>query len=297
MLNKFVFRGILSISLVFLAGFSFAQEDLEDLLNEEMGDITHYTTGTFKASRIIHGHSVEQMQKGGLDFRVAHRFGHFSEGFYELFGLDYASSYFSLEYGIIDRLVIGAGRETYNKNWNGFMKVKILRQAEGAKFMPISLSWCSNLSVNGIKYSDKERQQDFNSRMAYTHQLLVARKFGPKLSFQVSPTYVHRNLVKVPEQNNDLFAIGAGGRYLFFKRIGLVAEYYHVFGLENDYLFDYFNPLAIGLDIQVSGHVFQLHVTNAEPMTESAFIGETTSGFFNGGLRFGFNIATVFSLD
>ena len=217
-MNSITKNIFLIISIILISNISFSQDDLEAILENEMDDVTEYTTGTFKASRIINGHSIERMPNRGLDFRVGHRFGELSDGFYELFGLDYASSFFGLDYGINDRIMISAGRSTYNKTWSGFATVGILRQSKGKKNMPVSVAWCSDIAVIGLKYPDPKQQENFKSRLSYTHQILIARKCSPKLSLQLSPTFVHRNLVQTPEQNNDLLALGIGGRYLFTKR-------------------------------------------------------------------------------
>ena len=42
--------------------------------------------------------------------------------------------------------------------------------------------------------------------------------------------------------------------------------------------------------------MFQLHLTNAEQMTEQGFVGETRDDFFKGDIHFGFNISRVFDL-
>jgi len=54
--------------------------------------------------------------------------------------------------------------------------------------------------------------------------------------------------------------------------------------------------LAIGIDIETGGHVFQLHFSNATGMNERAFITETTANFIKGEIRFGFNLSRVFQL-
>ena len=54
--------------------------------------------------------------------------------------------------------------------------------------------------------------------------------------------------------------------------------------------------MAIGIDIETGGHVFQLHFSNATGMNERAFITETTANFIEGEIRFGFNLSRVFQL-
>jgi hypothetical protein len=52
----------------------------------------------------------------------------------------------------------------------------------------------------------------------------------------------------------------------------------------------------VGFDIETGGHVFQLHITNTQPMFERGFITETQSNFFKGDIYFGFNISRAFTL-
>jgi hypothetical protein len=100
------------IVYILLALFSvslYAQDDLMNLLNQNAAPQINFTTATFKSTRIINGHSIERMPPGQLDFRISHRFGTLNSGEYNLWGLDQANIHFSLEYGIFNWLMIGAG--------------------------------------------------------------------------------------------------------------------------------------------------------------------------------------------
>jgi hypothetical protein len=149
--------------------------------------------------------------------------------------------------------------------------------------------------VNTLRNGDPEREMPFSGRLDYTYQLLIARKFTSDLSLQLMPTMVHRNLVSTADVDNDLFAMGIGGRYKLTNRVSLNLEYYYRLnsGPEQDI---YYNPIAIGVDIETGGHVFQLHFTNAQAMVEEGFITETTGNFFSGDIHFGFNISRSFQL-
>lgn len=294
-----MFKYSLFIFIIFLSAIlkCFCQDDDWDaLLDDELSNQRVFATATFKSTRIINGQSIERLSKGGLDFRVAHRFAEFNTTENNFLGLDEASTYFGLNYGITGQLNIGIARATYNQTNYGFVKYAILRQSSGNKSIPVSVVLNSSISHTSKEYPDKKRDEDFKSRFDYTYQLLIGRKFSERLSFQLTPTLVHRNLVETKEENNDLYSIGFGGRYLITKRISFNAEYYWVLNNTGRYGYDFYDPFALGFDIQISGHVFQLMVTNVTAMTENKFIGETTSDFFNKGIRFGFNISQVFSL-
>ena len=89
----YIFTGFL---FLLISGNVYSQ-DLDALLNAETKPTVDYATATFKASRIINGHSIEQMKKKQLDFRISHRFGTLNSGAYGLWGLDQSVIHFSLE--------------------------------------------------------------------------------------------------------------------------------------------------------------------------------------------------------
>ena len=284
--------------IVLFSSSLFAQDDLMNLLNQNTVPEINYTTATFKSTRIINGHSIEKMPPGQLDFRISHRFGLLNSGAYNLWGLDQANIHFSLEYGIFNWLMIGVGRGTYEKTFDGFTKFSILRQSTGAREMPVSVSVLTSVALNSLKWADTSRTNYFSSRLSYTWQILVARKFSQEFSFQLTPTVVHRNLVGTELDPNDLFAIGAGGRLKLSKRISLNAEYYYLINANNKYMSQpVYNPLSVGVDIETGGHVFQIMLTNSLAMIEKGFIGETTGQWKKGDIHLGFNISRVFTLQ
>lgn len=274
----------------------YAQEDLLDLLNKDAKPEINFASATFKSTRIMNGHSIERMPPGQLDFRISHRFGRINSGAYEFFGLDQANIHFGLEYGIMNWLMVGIGRGTYEKTFDGFAKFTLLRQSTGARIMPVSVSFFTSVALKSIKWPDPQRTNYFTSRMSYVSQILIARKISQGFSFQVTPSYVHRNLVATELDPNDLLAIGAGGRMKLSKRISLNAEYYYLVNPKSYMSQQVYDPLSVGFDIETGGHVFQLIFTNSLAMIEKGFIGETTGSWGKGDIHFGFNISRVFTL-
>lgn len=282
------------LSLIALA--LFAQDDLMNILDQNDSKEINYTTATFKSTRIMNGHSVEKMPPGQLDVRISHRFGTLNSGAYNFFGLDQSNIHLSLEYGIFKWLMIGVGRGSYEKTFDGFSKFTVLRQSSGARVMPLSVSVVTSIALKSLKFTDQTRTNYFSSRLSYTGQILIARKISQGLSLQLSPTYIHRNLVATELDPNDLFAVGAGGRLKLTKRVSLNAEYYYLANPKTYLSQQVYNPLSVGFDIETGGHVFQLFFTNSVGMIEKAFIGETTGTWTKGDIRFGFNISRVFTL-
>jgi len=296
---KKILFGILTSMLPMAA--LYAQEDTTDLMsqlekevlgNEE--DRTNYATATFKTTRLINGHTVENAAKGVLDVKISHRFGKVNAGLYELFGLDNATMRMGLDYGINNWLMVGFGRSTFEKTLDGFMKLKLLRQSSGKRNMPVTVSYLGAVSYKTLKFENTGQVNYNTSRFSFSHQLLIGRKFSEGTSLQLMPTLTHINLVPLAEDPNDLIAIGIGGRQKLSKRISLNAEYYYQ--LPDYKLSGTTNSLSVGFDIETGGHVFQLHFTNSQGMTERTFINQTTGEWGKGDVFFGFNISRVFTI-
>ena len=290
-------RFLLIFAILSLPLLSYSQDDDIDKLLEENDDAsTEYATATFKSTRIVNGHSIERMPEGQLDLRISHRFGQVNTGLYEWFGLDQANIHIGFDFGVTDWLMIGIGRGNYEKTVDGLIKLSILRQSKGKKNMPVSLSYFTSAAVNTLKW-DKEGTLPFWDRLSYVHQLLVARKFNERFSFELNPTFVHRNMIATELDPNDIFSIGAGTRFKLTKRISINAEYYYVVPPIHDYRSTKtYDPFSIGFDIETGGHVFQIFVSNSVAMIEKGFIGETTGQWKDGGIHLGFNISRVFTI-
>ncbi|MEX0967978.1 MAG: DUF5777 family beta-barrel protein [Bacteroidia bacterium] len=283
------------LSLFLLSNIQlYGQEDLMQMLEEEEEEETVYTYATFKSTRVVNAHSLENVGGGVLDFRISHRFGRVNSGAYEFFGLDGAQIRLGLEYGLTDWLMVGVGRSSFEKTYDGFVKGKLLRQSTGKKTMPISLSWFSSIAVKTIRWPEPDRENYFSSRLDFTHQIIFGRKVNENFSFQISPTLVHRNLVENTQLQNDVFAIGIAARQKLTPSVSLNAEYWYV--LPDQIADNKTQSLSFGFDIETGGHVFQLHFTNSPGMIERGFITETEGDWLLGDIHFGFNISRVFTL-
>src|SRR5690606_20418979 len=151
-----------------------AQEDLLSLLGPEE-ETTEYVDASFKTNRVINLHSLESTAAGVLDFKISHRFGFLSGGFYELFGLDNATIRLGFDYGITDRLTIGVGRSSLEKSYDGYIKFKLLRQSKGKKNMPVTLALLATSSIQTLKWAEPDRENLFASRLYYTFQMILGR--------------------------------------------------------------------------------------------------------------------------
>lgn len=287
---------LIFLILVFTSVNLFSQDDLLEMLDNNAEPTTDYTLATFKAQRILTGHSVEMMKEGVLEFRISHRFGRLNSGIDQFWGFDQSNIYLGLEYGVTDWLELGIGRTPLEKTVNSFTKVNLFRQATGEDSFPVTISYLGAIALNTDKFADDARTNYFTSRMTYVNQILVARKFNEELSIQLTPTIIHRNLVQSAIDENDVFALGLGGRYKLSNRTSFNFEYYYVLKPSIGETSNVINPLSVGFDIETGGHVFQLFLTNSPGMIEKHYIADNTGDWSNGDIHFGFNITRPFTI-
>jgi hypothetical protein len=285
------------ITFLVLVKLTIAQTDVDSLMNKLEVDNTskkEYVNNAFKSVRVINGHSMEMVGAGVLDFRILHRFGTVKEGLYDLFGLDQATMRMGLDYGITKDFTVGIGRSTFKKEFDGYVKYRIIQQSKGEKSFPVSIVGIGGATIFTKRWDNPAIKNYASSRLGYYGQVIVGRKFTEAFTLQLSPTVVHRNLVELSTDKNDLISLGVGARYKFSKRMAFVVDAFpSISGARKDY-----NrmPLSVGIDIETGGHVFQLHFSNATGMNEKAFITETTQQWGKSEFQFGFNLSRVFTI-
>ncbi len=292
-------HALFSIMIVFipLIGYNPLQaQDLLDILEEEAPEEKSVLVpATFKGTRIVNGHSVETRKKGVLEFLISHRFGRINDGLYQLFGLDESNIRFALEYAASDKFTLGIGRSSYDKSYDGFLKYRLLQQKSGIRSFPISVTLFSSVAAKTLKDYAPQNKPDATDRLAYVTQVLIARKFTSNFSLQLTPTYIHRNMVPSGSDPHDIVALGIGGRMKVSPHVSINGEYFYNFNpIES---IQPHNVLSLSLDIETGGHVFQIMISNAVTMIEKSFITETQDEFFSGDLHLGFNISRAFHLS
>jgi len=157
---------------------------------------------------------------------------------------------------------------------------------------PVTLVGFNSVSVNFALDEAFLPKLEFSDRLAYVSQLLISRKFDKNFSLELIPTLLHENLVSNNEQNNTQYIIGFGGRHKITKRLSFNFDWGYHLNRENTNEFR--NPLAVGVDVETGGHVFQLHFSNAQPSFESGYLSKASGDWGKGDFFFGFNLSRVF---
>ncbi|MGZ5244414.1 MAG: DUF5777 family beta-barrel protein [Bacteroidia bacterium] len=268
---------------------------------------------TFRNTRIINAQSSETLKKGILEFRVVHRWDDLigkRGGPHLFFGLDnLRDERLSLEYGITNNLMFGAGRckgdysnfavQQVYELYDFFAKYSLLRQEE--KKMPVSLVLYGNSVISAVRpkriAGSEANFENESERWSFVFQPIIARKFSNLLSIEVLPTYLRRNWARNGDEK-DLFSIGTAGSLHFTKRFGIVAEYFYTF---SDYRknspVNFYNPLALGVEFNTGGHIFTINLSNATGIIENTFIPYTTASWQKNEFRLGFSIHRKFNLN
>lgn len=272
--------------LCFTGITAYAQDDLLTGLDSTWVE-PNYATATFKGLQIVTLQSTKIPAAKEFYFVVSHRFGSVKDGISEFFGLDMATTKIGGVYGITNWLSVSASRHTMLKVYEAAVKYRLARQSDD---FPVDIIGYNTIDINTFIEEEDYPKLEFTDRLTYISQLLISRKVNSKLSFELVPSYIHKNLYNPDIENNDQFSLGAGGRMKLSKRLSLNLEY--VYNIDKPDF--YVNPLSVGLDIETGGHIFQLLFTNSQAMTESGYITNAAGDWGNGDFFFGFNLYRVF---
>jgi hypothetical protein len=270
----------------------FAQEEAT---TEKSSKPVRFTFGT---SILIENHTVATPYKGGLELEIHHRFS-LIESYHDLFGIyGTANTRIGLNYGITDRLMVGAGTTKDYKLQDIQWKYLILQQTEDNR-MPVSLSYYGNIVADLRNESAFGPEDSYKSihRLSYFTQLIVARKLNDKFSVQLAPSVAYFNLVPRTSDTtgykNLNFGLSAGARANLFGNHSVIFEYDQL--LNKQELDDQPKPnLALGWEIGTATHTFQVFVTNFSNIINQYNLLYNTNNFAKSDYLFGFNITVRF---
>jgi opacity protein-like surface antigen len=285
---------LLLCSLFVLSNLTAQDSSLLKMINDSASANAKPTpvTGTFKGNHFINMQTIEAPAKGALSFIIMHRFGALNSGAYNLFGLDDATLRLGLDYGITDRFSVGLGRSTIDKAFDGYLKYKLLLQTDGNQ-MPVTVDILTTISNFTQDYTD-EPYLNTTYRTDYTAQLLIAKKFK-QFSLELTPTFLHYNLVPTVNDANNLFALGAGARVKLTNRMSILGEYDYV-PTGQVVSTPYYNSMSFAWEMETGGHVFQLVFSNSQSIIEPYYLTKTTGTWSKGDIYFGFNISRNFNI-
>ena len=287
-MKKFLILLTLSLSITSL----FAQVDS---LKQESKPVRF----TFGTTTLIDNNTTETPYKGGLELEIKHRFSQI-QNYHNLFGIyGSANTRIGLNYGITDRIMVGAGTTKDNKLQDIQWKYLILRQTEDNK-MPVSLSYYGNMVIDLRPEAVFGPAESFRQihRLSYFTELILARKINNIFSVQIAPSISYFNSV---QENSDStaayknlnFGISAGARANVFGSHSVIIEYDKLFTKQN--ITPQPKPnLSFGWEISTATHTFQIFVANYNGIINQRNLVFNTNDWRKSEWLVGFNIHVRF---
>lgn len=284
------------IALLFFAAI-FPVEALMAQLDRKLVVSNQTVESTFMAPKNINLYTIEPLSKGELHYSIMHTFGEVNSGVSNLWGIDQGANVrFSFEYGLSYALSVGIGRSSLDKVYDLTSRVALLKQKSTDR-NSLSISLIPSIGITTASFTFLQDDYSLSDRLNFSLSLPMGYKLNESLSLQLTPIFASFNRVG-PELNiadpsvNQYYSIAASGRYKIRPRTAITFQ--HVPPITNaDNLT---SNLAIGIDIETGGHVFQMFFTTSNALNESYLISNVNGNLFDGGYRFGFNVNRLFAL-
>jgi hypothetical protein len=253
---------------------------------------------TFGTGLLVDNQTIATPYKGGLELEIQHRFS-LIENYHNLFGIyGAANTRMGLNYGITDRLMIGAGTTKDYKLQDLQWKYLILRQTEDNS-MPFSLSYYGNIVFDlqaEEAFGPEESYREIH-RLSYFTQLILARKLSEKISVQVAPSLAYFNSVAQPTDSTGFknlnFGLHVGAKASLFGNHSLILEYDQLL-TKQDFDVQPKPNLSLGWEIGTATHSFQVFAANYSQIISQRNLVFNTNDFAEGEFLFGFNITVRF---
>lgn len=266
------------IFLLFLSSSSFlTAQSLLEKLNNERPNAPDHVMATFKGTRIAIGHSIETRKKNTLEVSFMSRYWNVPQETSNSFVADRMCTRYGLDYGISDNFTLGIGAGAPNGIFDIYLKHRILQQSTTKEGSLFGVTFLQTGTYRTRNIKNIEQRNNFQDKLAFTSQLLIARKFTRKISFQISPTFIHRTSSRFGIDDHNHFAVGFSPRYKLNNHVSVVSEYYYVVNpLKSVRTFGAF---VLGVNWEVSDLLLQFKMTNNQIFLEDAFITQTTKNF------------------
>ncbi len=272
------------ITFSFLMSSAFAQEGEKKVVKRPV-------TNTFEGGMLIENPTIENPDKGGIQFIINHRFGSMINSWDDIFGI-YAPSniYMGVNYGILDNLSIGFATEKNNKLQEFHLKWNILNQHR-ANGSPVAITYYGNFAIDARKEETFGSEYKFSDRLSYFSQIIIARKFSDRISFQIAPSYTHFNSVDTTMEH-DAIGIAAGGRVKIWNDNSFIIDYSYPIPVKNfpDPDLEPKPNLGLGIEFTTGTHVFQVFATNSSQLVSQKNYLYNKNKFNKEGILLGFNI-------
>jgi len=249
-----------------------------------LGEATALPARTFQDGTLVNLPTSEPLGRHALDVRILHRFkapvaeaG--SHGFYGLDSDAWVS--IGLAFGLTGALEVGLRRTNLHDDFEAYAKWVLLRQASGGPPLSLALRGSvSDIREKGASNTDRQGAQ-----------MILARRFGARLSLLLVPTYVTRTNYLDAADRRGTCAVGAGAELRLNSKTAITGEWVAPLrGVEND-----FQSASLGYAIATARHAFEIFVTNTAGAHTDLYAPGGDLDARKGDYRLGFNISRVYA--
>lgn len=260
----------------------------------------------FESGIAIDEQTVEIPPAKTLEFVLNHRFGSIQSGWNSFFGIWSASNIrIGLNFSITKNFLIGLGTTKNGLVQDLQWKYTFLHQRKGG--FPLTIAYYGNLALNATETVNFGTEYKFIDRLAWYHQILVARRFCKMFSMQVGFAYSHFNKVDTASKN-DVFSISVLGRIKVSPQTSVLIAYQQPFVVNYDPAFIVRYPdkwmtastksipypnVELGVEIATSTHAFQIFLASAQGIVPQYIVQTNNNNFWNGGILIGLNITRL----
>lgn len=246
------------VSFIFISALLFSKNTFAQTSFIKQHESVEETVETFESPLLINNQTIKSLAKNELEISYIQRFGLIKNDA-DMFGIYSPSNVrLGVDYGILNKLTIGAGATAYKHIFDANIKYIFLQQSSS---MPVSIGYFGELSRNGSDQSVLVNQAgEFNSinRISYFHEMMISRKFNEKFSLQAAFTLSYLNLVE-PEKVNANYGISFIGKYELSKYASFIFDFDYPVTQPN------VNPqkpnIGAGFEFKGKQNIFQLFVT------------------------------------
>lgn len=259
----------------------------------------------FESGIFIDNQTVEIPPAKTLEFVLQHRFGTIQNGWKDLAGIWGASNIrLGLNFSITKNFLIGLGT-TKNKRYQDLQwKYTFLHQRKGG--FPLTIAYYGNLALNATNKSNFGKDFKFADRLAWYHEILVARRFCNEFVMQLGISYTHFNKVDSSSMN-DALAISLLARLRVSPQSSIMLTYQQPIIVNYDPAFTVRYPnkwmeipskspypnFGLGWEVSTSTHAFQVFLSVAQGIVPQEIVMYNTNNPFNGYILLGLNITRL----
>jgi hypothetical protein len=254
---------------------------------QRSAETEHYLQ-LFHSSQAFNLPTAETLQKGDVQFELAHRFTMpVSSGWSGAYGLDGSVIMrIGLDYALTDKMMCTIARSNLEGNVEIFSKYKLLEFEN--TILPTVIAVQAGLAYNGKPAGTVDNTGD---KFQYHASAIFNTMYHKKLAIGVVPSYLYNSYIYCKDIQYS-FTLGEYAQYYVSPFWSLLLEINStVTGWRNRY-----NSFACGIEVETGGHFFKILVGTNTRTNYSQYLAGAPDSFNSKYWHLGFNLTRLFKI-